>query len=91
MDGKRAAPRKGRRVVFVGDGVSASRQRGSAALGDGFPRQSADWLGMTGNGAMWASTPTKSRGVRAGRDGERWGKMFTLAALTLGNYYCIIN
>ena len=26
-----------------------------------------------------------------GRDGEWWGKMFTLAALTLGNYYCIIN
>ena len=26
-----------------------------------------------------------------GRGGERWGKMFTLAALTLGNYYCIIN
>ena len=26
-----------------------------------------------------------------GRDGERWGKMFTLAALTLGNYYCIMN
>ena len=24
-------------------------------------------------------------------DGERWGKMFTLAALTLGNYYCIIS
>ena len=47
--------------------------------------------GMTGNGAMWASPPTKSRGVRAGRGGERWGKMFTLAALTLGNYYCIIN
>ena len=32
MDGKRAAPRKGRRVVFVGDGVSTSRQRGGAAL-----------------------------------------------------------
>ena len=26
-----------------------------------------------------------------GQDGERWGKMFTLAALTLGNYYCIMN
>ena len=22
---------------------------------------------------------------------ERWGKRFTLAAVTLGNYYCIIN
>ena len=32
MDGKRAAPRKGRRVVFVGDGVPTSCQRGSAAL-----------------------------------------------------------
>ena len=32
----------------VGDGVPTFRQRGSAALGDGFPRQSADWLGMTG-------------------------------------------
>ena len=32
MDGKRAAPRKGRRVVFVGDGVPTSRQRGGAAL-----------------------------------------------------------
>ena len=35
--------------------------------------------------------PYEIAGVRAGRDGERWGKMFTLAALTLGNYYCIIN
>ena len=32
MDGKRAAPRKGRRVVFVGDGVPTSHQRGGAAL-----------------------------------------------------------
>ena len=35
--------------------------------------------------------PYEIAGGRAGRDGERWGKMFTLAALTLGNYYCIIN
>ena len=35
--------------------------------------------------------PYEIAGVRAGRGGERWGKMFTLAALTLGNYYCIIN
>ena len=100
MDGKRAAPRKGRRVVFagirflcragpmcpaekcvpgggargprptgqvryppVGDGVPTSHQRGSAALGDGFPRQcvlqghllrGAHWLGMTALRAVWA-------------------------------------
>ena len=100
MDGKRVAPRKGRRVVFagirflcragpmcpaekcvpgggahgprpagqvryppVGDGVPTSRQRGSAALGDGFPRQcvpqghllrGAHWLGMTALRAVWA-------------------------------------
>ena len=34
--------------MIVGDGVPTSRQRGSAALGDGFPRQCAHWLGMTG-------------------------------------------
>ena len=45
----------------VGDGVPTSRQRGSAALGDGFPRQcvpqghllrGAHWLGMT---ERWAA------------------------------------
>ena len=74
--------------MIVGDGVPTSRQRGGAALGDGFPRQCAHWLGMTGNVGI---APYEIAGVRAGRDGERWGKMFTLAALTLGNYYCIIN
>ena len=100
MDGKRAAPHPGRRVVFVGgvctcsagpmcpaagytffggahgprptgqvryppvgDGVSTSRQRGAAALGYGFPRQSvpqghllrgAHRLGMTALRAVWA-------------------------------------
>ena len=99
MDGKRAAPLAGRRVVFwgvctcragpmcpaagyaffggargprptgqvryppVGDGVPTSHQRGSAALGDGFPRQcvpqghllrGAHWLGMTALRAVWA-------------------------------------
>ena len=99
MDGKRAAPRKGRRVVFfggvctcragpmcpaagyaffggargprptgryveprVGDAVPTARQRRAVIArsvatrqsvflfwGDGFPRQSADWLGMTGS------------------------------------------
>ena len=34
--------------MIVGDGVPTSRQRGSAALGDGFPSQCAHWLGMTG-------------------------------------------
>ena len=38
----------------VGDGVPTSRQRGSAALGDGFPRQCAHWLGMTALRAVWA-------------------------------------
>ena len=55
-------------------------------------------------GRTESSAPTKQNKNRAkrdvedavpygvqGRDGERWGKMFTLAALTLGNYYCIIN
>ena len=92
----RAAPRKGRRVVFlgvctcragpmcpaagyaffggargprptgqvryppVGDGVPTSRQRGSTALGDGFPRQCSHWLGMTGNGRTESSAPTNS-------------------------------
>ena len=98
MDGKRAAPHPGRRVVFVGvctcragpmcpaagyaffggahgprptgryveprvgDGVPSARQRRAVIArsvatrqsvflfwGDGFPRQSADWLGMTGS------------------------------------------
>ena len=44
----------------VGDGVSTSRQRGSAALGDGFPRQCAHWLGMTGNGRTTLSAPVHS-------------------------------
>ena len=34
--------------MIVGNGVPTSRQRGGAALGDGFPRQCAHWLGMTG-------------------------------------------
>ena len=34
--------------MIVGDGVPTSRQRGGAALGDGFPRQCAHGLGMTG-------------------------------------------
>ena len=34
--------------MIVGDGVPTSRQRGGAALGDGFPRQCAHWLGMPG-------------------------------------------
>ena len=34
--------------MIVGDGVPTSRQRGGAALGGGFPRQCAHWLGMTG-------------------------------------------
>ena len=34
--------------MIVGNGVPTSRQRGSAALGDGFPRQCAHWLRMTG-------------------------------------------
>ena len=47
----------------VGDGVPTSRQRGSAALGYGFPRQcvpqghllrGAHWLGMTALRAVWA-------------------------------------
>ena len=112
MDGKRAASRKGRRVVFAGirflcragpmcpaekcvpgggargprptgqvryppvgtasrSGAqrnkypwgTTSRQRGGAALGDGFPRQcvpqghllrGAHWLGMTALRAVWA-------------------------------------
>ena len=91
----------------VGVDVPTSRQRGGAALGDGFPRQSADWLGMTALRAVWADRVVRPYkclsgipvrdvedavpyGVH-GRDGERWGKMFTLAALTLGNYYCIMN
>ena len=134
----------------VGDGVPTSRQRGSAALGDGFPRQCAHWLGMTAlradtslsEGGEEGRIPTpvtaghtgpalqgaaviqggqsrpplqsRTRTARNGTSypkgicsaalhgrtpsptgcmggGERWGKMFTLAALTLGNYYCIIN
>ena len=40
---------KGRRwFVGVGDGVPTSRQRGSAAPENGFPRQCEHWLGMTG-------------------------------------------
>ena len=45
--------------MIVGDGVPTSRQRGSAALGDGFPRQCAHWLGMTGNGADDSVRPYK--------------------------------
>ena len=49
----------------VGDGVSTSRQRGAAALGYGFPRQSADWLGMTALRAVWADrVPGGAHGPR---------------------------
>ena len=102
----RKTGRRGRRPLHTLSLRGAKRRSNpfSSAQRDGFPRQcvpqghllrGAHWLGMTGKRggvAMWVSPPTKSRGgVCAGRDGERWGKMFTLAALTLGNYYCIIN
>ena len=141
MDGKRAAPRKGRRVVFLGGyapvgrdpcvpppGTHFSAGHAGPALRDGMLNRAkrdvedAVPYGMTGNETAGRRTPrafvplrsTAGRrplrndretgrrgdvgiapyeiaGVHAGRGGERWGKMFTLAALTLGNYYCIIN
>ena len=56
--------------MIVGDSVPTSRQRGGAALGDGFPRQCAHWLGMTGakrRGDVGIVPPTKSQRVRAKR------------------------
>ena len=56
--------------MIVGGVVPTSRQRGGAALGGGFPRQCAHWLGMTGakrRGDVASSPPTKSQRVRAKR------------------------
>ena len=74
MDGKRAAPRKGRRVVFVGDGafdVPSARQR---RAGRRIPTPVCALARNdreTGRRGDVGIAPYEIAGVRAGRDGER--------------------
>ena len=61
----------------VGDGVPTSRQRGGAALGDGFPRQCSHRLGMTGSTAalpaMHAASALSYTGAGEGYTVRRCG------------------